>query len=273
MFMIRSMKKNAGKLPKISNERIRDELNKMLITQHPDKAIRLLQITGLNKYVAPELDVLVGMGQNKYHDKDVMKHTLAVLKGVPPKLESRLAALFHDIGKGQTKSIVDNEVHFYRHEEVSGELAREIMKRLKYPNDVIEKVVVQVQNHMRTKNAGDEAEMSDKSLRKLSRSLGDHLEDTLNLIDADNRAHHPNYNMPNQVANIRKKLQNLAPISKANSKLPIDGKEIMHQLGIGGGPWIGKLLALVQDAWDEDPTLTKERAIELVRVGYREIGK
>lgn len=272
MFMIRSMKKNSNKLKNISQERVRDELSKMLVTKHPDKAIRLLQITGLNKYVAPELDVLVGMGQNKYHDKDVMKHTLAVLKGVPDSLEARLAALFHDIGKGQTRSVVDNTVHFYKHEEVSAELAKSIMKRLKFPNDIINKVVVAVQSHMRTKAAGPEGDMSDKALRKLSRALGDNLELTLQVIDADNRAHHPDYNMPNQVANIRKRLEKLKPVTSA-PKLPINGKDIMRELGIKGGPWIGKLLALVQDEHDGDPTLSRERAIELVRVAYRELNK
>lgn len=271
MFMIRSMKKNSGKLKKISAERIQSELNKMLVTKHPDKAIRLLQMTGLNKHVAPELDILRGMGQNKYHDKDVMKHTLAVLKGVPNKLETRLAALFHDIGKGTTRSVVDGTVHFYRHEEVSGELARSIMKRLKYPNDIIEKVVVAVTSHMRTKSAGDAGNMSDKALRKLSRALGDHLENTLDLIDADNRAHHPDYNMPDQVKNIRKRLMKLKAVDKPNASLPVNGKDIMQALGIKGGPWIGKLLALVQDEFDGDQSLTKERAIELVKVAHREL--
>jgi len=273
MFMIRSMKKNASKLKKISAERIQSELNKMLVTKHPDKAIRLLQITGLNKGVAPELDALIGMGQNKYHDRDVMKHTLAVLKGTPPKLETRLAALFHDVGKGVTKSVVDNEIHFYQHEEVSAELATSIMKRLKYPNNIITKVTTAVANHMRTKAAGDSGNMSDKALRKLSRKLGDHLEDTLDLIHADNIAHHPDYNMPNQVANIRKKLKSLKALEKASPKLPINGKDILKLLGGKGGPWVGKLLALVQDAWDENPAITKQQAMDLVKVGYREINK
>ena len=274
MFMIRALKKNAPKLQKISAERIRDELNKMLVTKNPDKAIRLLQITGLNKYVAPELDILRGMGQNKYHDKDVMKHTLAVLKLVPPKLETRLAALFHDIGKGTTREVIDNEVHFYRHEDVGADMAREIMKRLKYPNEVIDKVVASVSAHMKTKQAGDSANISDKALRKFARSLGDHLEDTLDLIDADNKAHHPDYNMPNQVANIRKKLKTLKAIEpSAGSKFPVDGKDIMRYLGIGAGPWIGKLLALVQDAWDENPNLTKDDALTIVKIGHKELNK
>jgi poly(A) polymerase len=273
MFMIRSMKKNASKLNNISSERIRDELNKMLVTNSPDKAIRLLQITGLNRHVAPELDGLVGMAQNKYHKDDVMKHTFEVLKMVPPKLETRLAALFHDVGKLQTKSIVDNEVHFYGHEDVSVELAREIMVRLKYPKEVIDKVTTAIGGHMKTKPFGDEGNMSDKALRKFARSLGDHLEDTLDLIDADNQAHHPNYNMPNQVANIRKKLKTLSSIDVGSPKLPLNGKDIMNTLGIPAGPVVGKLLALVQDAWDENPKITRDDAIAIVRVGYRELSR
>jgi putative nucleotidyltransferase with HDIG domain len=273
MFMIRSMKKNSSKLKNISAERIRSELDKILVTKHPDKGIRLLQITGLNKSVAPELDKLIGMSQNKYHDRDVMKHTLKVLRGTPAKLETRLAALFHDIGKGDTKTVVDNEIHFYKHEDVGAELTASIMKRLKYPNDVIDKVVVAVANHMRTKRSGDAGDISDKALRKLSRRLGDHLEDTLDLIHADNIAHHPDYNMPNQVANIRTKLKNLKAVEKASPKLPVNGREIMKALGIKGGPWIGKLIALVQDAWDEDPSISKDQAIELVKVGYKELTK
>lgn len=268
MFMIRSIKKNADKLNKISAERIRDELNKMLVTGHPDKAIRLLQITGLNRHVAPELDSLVGLGQNKHHDHDVMKHTLEVLKGVPPKLETRLAALFHDIGKMNTKSIVDNEVHFYRHEEASGELVRSIMTRLKYPTAIINAVVTQVTSHMRIKKAGDEADITDKALRKLARDLGDHLEDTLDLIDSDNKAHAAKSRMPNQVKNIRARYASMKAIpDKPN--LPVSGKDIMKHLGIQPGPTVGKLLALVQDEWDGNPDLTAKEALELVRIAYQ----
>ena len=271
MFMIRSMKKNASKLNKISSERIRDEFTKMLTTGHPDKAIRLLQITGLNKYVVPELDILKGMKQNKYHHKDVMGHTLEVMKNISPKIEHRLAALFHDIGKGPTRSVIDNEVHFYKHEGVGAEMAREIMKRLKYPNEIIDKVVVAVTSHMQTKQHGDSANMSDKTLRAFSRRLGDHLEDTLELIHADNISHHPNYNMPNQVPNIRKRLQGLRALEKASPKLPINGKDIMAHLGIPPSAKVGKLLALVQDAWDGNPSITKKEALKLVTIGYKEL--
>jgi poly(A) polymerase len=272
MFMIRSMKKNATKLRKISAERIRDELSKMLITGNPDKAIRLLQITGLNKFVMPELDNLVGLEQGHHHDADAMKHTLKVVKGVPNKLVTRLSALLHDIGKSQTRTVVDNEVHFYTHEKVSAEMAREILTRLKYPKEIINAVVVGVQHHMKLKGYGDEASISDKALRKLQRELGDHLNDTLDLIHADNVAHSKLSIMPNQIPNLKKKLQQLSAIND-NPKLPINGNEIMKHVGLKPGKLVGKLLALVQDAMDENPRLTKDEALALIKLAYNQLNK
>jgi len=104
LFMIRSLKRNAKKLQNISSERIREELDKMLLTKTPDKAIRLLQILGLSKYIFPELDKLIKMKQNKFHKYDAMRHTLEVLKNTPPDLVTRLSALLHDVGKGKTKT-------------------------------------------------------------------------------------------------------------------------------------------------------------------------
>ncbi len=104
LFMIKALKRNSSMLKTISAERIATELNKMLVSNAPDKAIRLLQMTGLNKYVAKELDDLKGLTQGQQHDKDVMSHTLDVLLNSSPDLITRLSALLHDIGKSKTKT-------------------------------------------------------------------------------------------------------------------------------------------------------------------------
>lgn len=271
LFMIRAIKKNSDKIKTISAERIRDELDKMMVTGHPDKAIRLMKITSLSKYVLPEFDKLVGLTQNKYHKDDAAKHTLKVLKGVPKDLKTRLAALFHDIGKAETREVIDNEVHFYRHEEVGGDIAREIMTRLKYPNDIIDAVVTAVRNHMRLKQSGKHGEVvSDKALRKLKRDLGDHLETTLNVMHSDNISHAYAHNMPNQIPGIRKRLSTLDQDVKSKS-LPINGGDVMKVLGIKPGPIIGQLLTLVDDAWLENPRLTRDQAIDIIKKGYKRL--
>ena len=275
MFMIKGIKKNADQINNISAERIRDELNKMLQTKSPDTAMRLLQVTGLSKHILPELDKLKGLKQNKYHDEDAHKHTMQVLKGVPPDLKTRLAALFHDIGKADTKEIIDTETHFYKHEEVGAEIARDIMKRLKYPNEIIDSVTTAVRGHMRLKQAGKSGKIiSDKALRKLKLDLGDHLEHTLDLMDADNAAHSPEHRMIKQIPAIRNRLKNLKDVPE-NKKIPIpiDGNDVMRHLGIKPGPLVKTMLAAVADQWLENPDITKEEALKLITKTLKAMAK
>lgn len=274
LFMIRSIKENSGKLKNISKERISSELDKMLVTSKPDSAIRLLQITGLSKYIFPELDNLIKLKQNKHHQWDAMKHTLFVLKNTPPDLTTRLAALFHDIGKADTKSIIDGEIHFYQHEDVGAKIAQDIMKSLKYPGDIIDAVVKGVKNHMRTKAAGDKAEISDKALRKLQLDLGPHLEMTLDLIHADNISHSPTSNMPNQIPSIKNRLKDLKAMPNTQHvKLPISGQDVIKHLGIKPGPIIKQLLMAVQDKWLENQELTREEALDIIEKEYKNLIK
>ena len=168
----------------ISKERIADELNKILVTDKPDKGIELLKDTGLLKHIIPELDKAVGMKQNVYHIDDVFQHTMSVLRNTPPNLLTRLMALFHDIGKVVTKETNDKgDVHFYGHENAGEELTRQIMSRLKYSNDMIDAVALGVRNHMIFKYGEDDiSKLSDKSLRKFSTAVGGNLQSVLDLI-------------------------------------------------------------------------------------------
>lgn len=271
-FMLRSIKKNAKKIEYISSERIQDELNKMLVTNYPDKAIRLLQITKLSKYIFPELDKLVKLKQNKFHKYDAMRHTLEVLKNTPPDLITRLSALFHDIGKGKTKEIIDNEVHFYLHEQIGAHMARDIMKRLHYPGHIIDAVTIAVGEHMRTKQSGDEADISDRSLRKLQRDLGPHLQHILDLIHADNISHADWANMPNQVPNIKRKFAQLEEKDKnAPKKSPLSGDDVMGILGIGQGKMVGQIMNILGDIYLDDPSLSVEELTEIVKKIYNDL--
>ena len=255
-FMIKALKRNASKLKQISVERVQEELNKMLMTDSPDRAIRLLQAVGLSKYVFPELDKLIRLEQNKYHKDDAMKHTLEVLKNTPKNLTTRLMALFHDIGKEATKEVIDNEIHFYKHEDVGAEMAEEILRRLKYPNEVINAVSKAIKNHMKLKHGGPDASgISDKTLRKFMVNMGEHLEDTLNLIHADNISHAADSAMPNQIDLINKRLDTLK-IPIKNLKLPIDGNDIKKKLKLRPGPIFKDLLAIVKDEYLGDPTIS-----------------
>ena len=264
MFMMKSMKRNAKKINNTSQERIRDELDKMLITKRPKQAMRILKLTGLLQHVMPEVQALVGVKQGKYHDKDVWKHTLDVLEKVPPVLTKRLGALFHDVGKKATQQIVDDDVHFYTHEKVGAELTGSILKRLKYPTEMIKRITTSVEHHMRLKRSGDHGEeISDKALRKVQRTIGDHLEDLLDIMDADNKSHSSNSTNTKQIDGIRMRLKGLTDIP-APEKLPVTGKDLIA-LGMKPGPEFKRVLGKVQDAVDDNPNLTKQQALELVK--------
>ena len=259
LFMIKALKNNASKLKQISVERVQEELNKMLMTDSPDRAIKLLQITGLSKYVFPELDRLIKLEQNKYHKEDAMEHTLTVVKGTPKNLVTRLMALFHDIGKEATKEVIGKEIHFYGHEKIGAEMTEKILTRLKYPNKIIDAVVKGVQNHMKLKHGGpDSFGASDKTLRKFKVNMGDHLEDVLNLIHADNIAHEAGFDMPNQIEAIRDRLDTLG-IPQGKLKLPINGDDIKKKFKLKPGRIIGDLLAIVKDEYLENPKVNANK--------------
>jgi len=267
MFMLRGLKKNAPQLQNISQERIRDELNKMLMTGSPHRAVKLLKVVGLLKYVIPELIPAIKMTQNKFHNKTVFGHTLDVLSKTDPVLIQRLMGLFHDIGKVVTRSVTPTGVHFYGHEYEGSKMVYDIMTRLKYPKELIEPVSQGVKSHMRLKQGDDTAvNLSDKSLRKFKVEMGDNLENVLGLIHADNLSHAPGSEMPNQIDNIRKRLDSLKmDIPKGKPKLPITGDDLQKDLGLKPGPIYSEIMKAVTEAWYENPQISKSKAIEIAK--------
>jgi putative nucleotidyltransferase with HDIG domain len=264
--ILESITKNSDWINNISQERIQDELNKILVTNKPVEGIELLRTTGLLKHIIPELDQMAGLMQNRHHKEDAYQHTLSVLRNTPPNLISRLMGLFHDIGKVTTKSVTpEGEVHFIDHEKIGEQITKNIMTRLKYPNDIINTVALGVKSHMSLKHGTDDAsKLSDKTLRKFSVASGGNLSSFLDLIHADNMSHSETSSMPNQVNFIKQRIEKLnAPTVKSDIKLPIDGNDVIG-MGVKQGPLVGKIMDAVQDAWYENPDLTREEALKIV---------
>ena len=267
MFMIKSIKRNVSQLKNISQERIRDEINKMLLTGSPDRAIKLMRITGVLDLVIPEFKAAYKMVQNKFHHKNVFSHTLDVLKNTQPTLIQRLSGLFHDIGKTVTRSVTPTGVHFYGHELAGEKIVKDVMTRLKYPTELIDAVAIGVRNHMRLKSGKDGAVvLSDKALRKFKVEIGSELENVLGLIHADNISHSDEHSMPNQVDNIKKRLDsfNIEKTVAGKPKLPISGTDL-KEMGIKPGPIYGKIMNSITEKWYENPTLSREQAMHIVK--------
>ncbi len=265
--LMMSIHDNRQQLANISVERIQEEFSKMLLADTPSHAIEYLHIMKLLPFVVPELERTIELGQNEYHEDDVFNHTLKVLDNVPANLVTRLTALLHDIGKIDTRTVGDDgRVHFYKHEEVGAIVAAFMLRKLRYSTDVIDSVEKGIRNHMRLKGAGFHGQtISDKALRKLRADLGDDLEMILDVMHADNCAHHPDHAMPEQIPGIRARL---AALGEAPAKivLPINGHDVMQELGVGPGPHLKIVLDKVRDAWFEYPDLTREEALDIIRL-------
>jgi poly(A) polymerase len=194
-----AIRENAQWLESISAERIRDEFEKILLSDNVARGLRTLVRLGLMPYVVPEFMETVNVEQEaEFHHKDVFEHTLIVVSNVEPDSTLRKAAFFHDIGKPRTlvyerrctycgaKSLqktadegecerccgrtVPKKIHFYGHENVGAGIARRAMRRLAYPNDAVDAVAHLVANHMRPYGyAASRDPWSDSAVRRFIR--------------------------------------------------------------------------------------------------------
>lgn len=267
LSVLKTVKRNAQRIEIVSSERIMGELEKVMVLGKLDKAVKLMKITGLLKYVLPEIDALHGVvqGKDRHAEGDVFRHTLLVLKNAPKTIEGQLAALLHDVGKPKTQEIVENTVHFYGHDEVGAEMAEAILYRLKFDKKTIDKVVKLVREHMRPHSLEG---ASSKALRKLVRDIGEELTDALlDLAEADSLGSYP---IENVIPELREEIKRIKESPIQVKKQPVlNGQEIMEVLNIKAGPKVGEvgkyLLELADEFASEGKELTKEIAINKLK--------
>lgn len=258
---LNSITQYAATISCISTERIQNELNKIILSRKPSLGLFKMLETGLLGTIIPEILPCVGFQQfSSYHDKDVFSHTMIVVDNTSPKLVIRLAALFHDIDKPNCLTIDENgEGRFYGHHIESARISQEVLKRLKYPNDVIEKVYRLIRYHpLKEINIGD------KGVRRFINKVGkDNLEDMFNLNYADIIGK-STYKGINKLKNMEERTQQIInshdPLSLRD--LAIKGKDI-KELGINEGPLIGEILdRLMTLVLDNPEDNNKERLIQ-----------
>ncbi|MBE0448058.1 MAG: CCA tRNA nucleotidyltransferase [Actinobacteria bacterium] len=265
--------KYKGELARVSSERIRDEFSKILIGREPTKALRLLLSTSLSDKFVPELSKLKITQDPDFHHKDVLEHTLLVVERVERDLVLRLAALFHDVGKPDTKEIIEGKVTFYNHDTLGAYITRKRLRALKYPKTIVEDVAKLIYLHMRvyTYRMG----WTDKAVRKYIRDTGD-LRAKLNaLIRADCTTKNPRKMRQSLrvLDELEERIIQLEEIEEtAKIRPPIDGHEVMKYLGIGQGPLVGEALHLLLEAKLAGEIETKEEAFELIDRWAKEKG-
>jgi poly(A) polymerase len=255
----RSIIRQASKLQKISRERIRDEMNKLLLSDHPAKGLDLLVELGLMTWIIPEVVALRGVSQQPIpttargiSSKDVYAHVLRVVERSSPRLLTRWSALLHDIAKPVTRVVEDNKIHFFGHEDIGAHMAKEILKRLHFDRDFIECVSRIVRLHMRA-NAYT-SEWTDGAVRRLMLESGEILPDLLDLSRADITSYRADKvsRAAARVSELDERAQRLIEeAERVPLKSPLDGNELMELFRRPPGPWLrpikDHLLGLVID--------------------------
>lgn len=241
----------------VSEERIRDEILRIAISPYPGKGIEMMNKSSLLKRVIPELANCYKVRQNRFHRYTVLKHIIITLENVDPEPILRLSALFHDIGKPVTKRKKKGKVVFYGHENVGAEMTRQIMRRLKFSNEMIDKVSLLVKEHMLNYSP----EWSDAAIRRLISRVGKELIIPLILLrKADLIAHGTDKSyeigLLDELRNrIERELKRGFALTVKDLK--INGHIIMKELGIPEGPKVGMILRKLYDLVIEDPSLNK----------------
>jgi len=246
-----SIKENVDRLDIVSSERIRDELVKIVLNENAVFSLRLMEEVGILKKILPELALCVGVTQNKYHIYDVWEHTLKVLENITLKdcssVENgffvshehlyyllRFAALFHDIGKPESKFIDENgNARFFHHQNIGIDITIDILNRLKFSNADTNDILTLVKEHMRLGMYN--STWGNPSIRRLIRDLGKYLEPLFILTKADILASNPEYHTLDGLAELKTRIeQNNVNTLRYSDLSPLNGKEIMEILNARG---------------------------------------
>lgn len=269
------------KIKSISIERFRDEFEKILKSEKPSIGLKLMEETGVLNLFIPELAECKNITQadsRGFHQFDILDHNIYACDGAPKnKLNVRLAALFHDIGKKDTRteSFIENPnsaekllvIHFLKHELKSEKITRNILFRLKFPNSIIDNVCHLVKEHM----FYYQSNWTDAAVRRFIVKIGaENFEDLFDLRIADI------YGMNNQkvlsnsetIKNLNELTERINKVTKENTALSlkdlkINGNDLIA-LGVKPGKKIGIILnQLFQTVLDDPTQNNKEKLIEI----------
>lgn len=253
--LVRAVEELRNRLSIVSAERVRDELDKLMVVDSPSAGLWFLVNTKLADEFLPELSGLALEQDPIHRHKDVLAHTIAVVEKASPERILRLACLFHDIGKPKTRAITPNGVSFHHHEVVGARMTRERMRALKYSNEDVQAVSQLVFLHLRfhTYAMG----WTDSAIRRYVRDAGPLLGrlNELTRCDCTTRNKAKAEQLSRRMDELEAKIEDLRAREELDAIRPdLDGGEVMAHLGVKPGPIVGKALShLLQIRLDEGP--------------------
>jgi poly(A) polymerase len=258
-----------GRLAIVSAERIRDELDKMIMVDVPSRALWFVVRNGLADEFLPELPAMALEQDPIHRHKDVLAHTLAVVDKTSKDRLLRLAALFHDVGKPRTRAITDGGVSFHHHEVVGARMTRVRMEALRYPSSDVDTVVRLVELHLRfhTYRLG----WTDKAVRRYVRDAGPLL-DTLNELtrcDCTTRNAAKARALARRMDELEGRIAELRAQEELDAMRPdLDGNQIMQILGLPPGRAVGEARDFLMDLRIDEGPLGEEEAARRLRAWW-----
>lgn len=242
----------------VSPERVRDELEKILMADHPARGLDI-GLAFLTHFV-PELPALKGVDQGRHHAHDVFRHSLLAVEHAVPDYIVRISAFFHDFGKPATRTIdpKSGDVHFYSHAAVSAGLCEKRMRELRFPRETIERVTLLVKEHMFSFDR-----LSDRAVRRLTSRVG---RANIRLLAELRRADllatgvgRPKLHIAQLFQDIDRVLEQNPPTSLAD--LAVNGRDVMSELDRGPGDWVGEVLQHLLKRVVDDPSLNERETL------------
>lgn len=234
----------------VSPERIRDEFDKLMVVDDPSSGLWFLVDTGLIDEFFPEIPAMRVEQDPIHRHKDVLAHTIAVVAGVAPRKPdgapnrvTRLAALYHDLGKPKTRSIGPKGVSFHHHEVVGARMTRERMKALRYSRADIEAVSQLVYLHLRFHTYG--MGWTDAAVRRFVRDAGPLVDELIELTrcDCTTRNKRKAAELARRMDELEQRIAELRQREEMDAIRPdLNGAEVMELLGLKPGPQVGRAL-------------------------------
>ena len=259
--LVAAVRAGHDRLSIVSAERIRDELDKIMVVPVPSTALWFIVRTGLADEFLPELPGLALEQDPIHRHKDVLGHTLAVVDKTSPDRLLRLAALFHDVGKPRTRAFVDGGVTFHHHEVVGARMTRKRMQALRYPNDEVDLVTELVNLHLRfhTYRLG----WTDRAVRRYVRDAGPLLDrlNELTRCDCTTRNAAKARALDRRMDELEARIAQLRDQEELDAIRPdLDGAQVMAHLGIAPGRAVGEALGHLLDLRMDEGPLGEEEA-------------
>ncbi|MCP9958202.1 MULTISPECIES: CCA tRNA nucleotidyltransferase [Streptomyces] len=272
--VVTAMGEMAARLGIVSMERVRDELNKLILSAHPRKGLALLVDTGLAEHVLPELPALRLESDEHHRHKDVYEHSLTVLEQAValeeegPDLVLRLAALLHDIGKPRTRRFEpDGRVSFHHHEVVGAKMTKKRLAALKYSNETVRDVSRLVELHLRFHGYGT-GEWTDSAVRRYVRDAGPLLDrlHKLTRSDCTTRNKRKASALSRAYDGLEERIAQLQEQEELDAIRPdLDGNQIQEVLGVRPGPAVGQAYRFLLELRLENGPMGHDAAVAALK--------